>query len=244
MLTTSFRFSKNLRSCAVLGILGMGLATAGHADTTYTWNFATSTHQGDVGAASAVYLDNSGHGISLPVHGYTTTNAPSGTTVNVSTWTTGGTADSNLYNKFTTSLTDPETGLGLTFDGDHEIVPKSFIQIDTTNLKVAKLINPTIMISSIQQNEGYYLWGSNSAGTPGILLNTYINTTGAPGADVHTIPVPGYTTYNFFAVSSTTGNTLIGNSFTATTTPEPGVVALLLGLAGPAGLLIRRRKRK
>lgn len=242
-----------------LVLLGLSMAAAGRADTTYTWNFATATSNGDTGLASAIYLDNS-RTYSLPVHAYTTAN--DGGTRSGNTWTTGSVTDVNykLYNKYNSGasnpLTDTETGLGLTVSsngiqnnndgGQHEIFPYSFVQLDVVALKTANLISPTIMISSIQSNEGYYLWGSNSAGVPGTLLNTYINST---GADTNRIALPSYATYRYFSVSATSGDVLLQNGFSAvkpsaTATPEPGVVALLLGLSLPTGLLIRRRNRR
>ncbi len=240
------------RACrlAILVVLGMGLTAVGRADTTYTWNFATSARHGEVvvgGSSTFSYPDVTGN-LYLPVHGYTTTNGPGSPSVG-GVWTDVGTrGEGNLYNKYTSSLTDPETGLGFTssIDSENEIVTKSFVQLDLLNLELAHLINPTITISSIQPNEGYYLWGSNTAGTPGLLLNTYINSTGATGANMHTVAFPGYPGYRYYSVSAagnSGSNVLISNGFAGTATPEPGGVALLLGLIVPAGLLLRRRSK-
>lgn len=181
---------KRIFFCAALVLFGLGVAIAGRADTTYTWNFATSTRNGDVGFASSIYLDNSG-AVQLPVHGYTTTNDSTQRNGDGS-WQIGGVFDSNLFGKFTSTITDPESGLGFTSSGsDTEIVPKSFIQLDLSGLKAAHLTNPTVTVSSIQQNEGYQLWGSNTAGVPGMQLSIYINSNGTTGADISNSPYAG-----------------------------------------------------
>ena len=56
-----------------------------------------------------------------------------------------------------------ETGVGIESDQDHEINKQSFIQLDLCHLfhYVKECSIPEITIGSIQQNEGFSIYGSN-----------------------------------------------------------------------------------
>jgi hypothetical protein len=85
---------------------------------------------------------------------------------------TGG----NLYYKF--SPGDPnETGLGLANDFDHEINNSSAISLDFSHFfdqtPGAKINSIQFLISSVQQGEGFQLFGVN--GTTQTLLDHFVN---------------------------------------------------------------------
>ena len=222
---------------ASLVLLGASLAGASQA-ATYTWNFANSGNNGSVGSNMSSYFDSS-NSYSLTAYGYDTANASpiSGS------WNTGALTNNNLYNKFS-GVGSSETGLGLASKSDFEIDNNSFIQLDIQNLLNAHLNNLTMTISSIQNTEGFSLWGSNALGTPGTFLTQYTNS-GNPSS-VDNILVPDFGTYRYYSVSASSGNVLIANGLTGSsaTTPEAGSIAGLgsmITLGGLAGL--RRRKR-
>lgn len=174
--------------------LVMGVCLAASCQAQFIWNFDVPT-----GAVTSphTYLDTT-NTYPIPAYGYTTQFA-SPTTANLGdTWTTGTVTPNDLYGK----LSSPdETGLGL--DGitaDHEINEQSFVQLDLMGLFANGLVNLTMTVSSVQEGEGYYLWGSNTLGVPGVLLRQYVNT---GGGDVDTFVVPQYGMYRYISVSAT-----------------------------------------
>ncbi len=222
---------------ATIALIGLTFASASKA-ATFTWNFDTPPNVSE--PSGTVYKDLT-NTYSLTAYGYTTANTP-GTPNLGDTWNTGAKSSKDLYDK-RTSGDISETGLGLDVGGDHEIGVKAFIQLDVSDLKLHNLSNLTMFISSIQQNEGFYLWGSNTQGTAGTLLKSYVNTSGASANETQTFVVPSYSTYRYFSVSADGGDVLIRNGLTASTTPEPGSVALVAGL-GISGVSLLMRKRR
>lgn len=227
-------------------VVGTGLAQA----ATATWTF--SSPNGTV-ATPHTYLDTtSGSSVPITAYGDTTVNGPTTVVVGTSTWGPGGsftndTGTITAHALFGKNGGTGETGLGL--DGllsDNEIEYKSFVQLDVTTVKSDGYTNLAMSIGSIQAGEGYYLWGSNTLGTPGKLLKT---TLGLP--EVQTFDIPDFATYNFFSISATpiqsgysSSDILIVDGLTTAFTPVPipGAVWLLgSGLVGLAGL---RRKLK
>lgn len=83
---------------------------------------------------------------------------------------------SNLYLR-TGHSEEHENGIGFNHDGN-EIDDSHFVQIDLADynrIKNLKCIDPTIKIGSIQLNEGFSIYGSNTLGNMGTLLFNYTN---------------------------------------------------------------------
>ena len=78
---------------------------------------------------------------------------------------------------------------------NNEIDINHFVQIDlgdfirTRNLKCG---DPQMKIGSIQQNEGFKIYGSNTLGTLGVELYNYTNTTGNSDNDSQQFVIPSY----------------------------------------------------
>jgi hypothetical protein len=92
-----------------------------------------------------------------------------------------------------------ENGIGFLRDIDHEVNITGYIQIDLADLirlRTPKCNNPTIKIGSIQQTEGYNIYGSNTLGQIGTLLYTHTNILGLSGADSDEIVIPSFNTSN------------------------------------------------
>lgn len=208
--------------------------------TSATWNL--SNPNGEQGNTKT-YFDTT-NTVSLVARGYVTTSGPVSPALG-QTWGPGG-----LYSFSTGTITRKnlygknegagETGLGLAGLSSNEIQHKSFIQLDMANAKAAGYTNLTMLVGSIQADEGYFLWGSNTVGVPGTLLRTKV---GLPETD--TFSVPQFNTYRYFSVSATpivaggsSSDILIENGLVASV-PTPGAA----GLLALGGLVAVRRRR-
>jgi len=126
------------------------------------------------------------------------------------------------------------SGLGLLgIAYGHEITAKSFVQLNVSDLILHGLTNLMMTVGSVQANEGFYLWGSNSPGIPGELLKVGANP--GSGGSTQSFVVPQYGAYRYFAISAdpntcTSSEVLIRNGLSATV-PEPTAI-LLFGIVG------------
>ena len=191
--------------------------------TTFTWNFNVP---GGAIASPHSYLDLSSS-YTLTAYGYTTQfSSPTAASIG-DLWFAGAVTSNDLYGK--TSSPD-ETGLGLNGPTpDHEIDAHSFVQLDLSDLISNNFTGLILIVSSIQAGEGFYLWGSNMLGVPGVLL--YQGRNPQTGGDVQSIPVPQFGQYTYIAVSGTpivpphtSSDVLIRNGLTAEQPEPPGPI--------------------
>ena len=172
--------------------------------TTITWNFQENGSNVSLGNSSTFV--EMGH--SITAFGFAMPSTPS-----------------SLFAKLTVANPD-ETGLGMVTDvgADHEIDKTHFVQLDS-------MISPPATIgglgvASIQLHEDAGVYGSNTLG----VLGTWLTTMTADGSfDLS----PWASTFRYFGVT-TVGSARLGNvlitSISATTVPDGGTTALLLGL--------------
>lgn len=119
-----------------------------------------------------------------------------------------------------------EIGLGLANGFQNEISGNEFIQLNTNPFNTVPVHTITIGVDSIQDNESYDIWGSDTAGVLGKLVfanQTSPNLTFEPA-------------YQFYSVTAVGGNVLLDGF--SVSTPEPS--SLLLLLAGLALIILVR----
>ena len=225
------------------------LLSATSVAQTFTWNFSSPSGSQPV---SKVYYDTTST-VKITAYGYDTTTGITPSVPLGKTWgpgvgyddPTGTITPKALYGK-----TDGvgETGLGLDkYLADHEVDNTSFLQLDVTDLYAKGIKNFTVGIGSIQKEEGYFVFGSNTLGVPGTLLRTFIGT-GTPA--VNYFAAPDFGTYKYYSVSATpiakgysSSDVLILDGASTAAIPEPTTYA---GLAGTAllGFAFARRAKK
>lgn len=172
-------------------------------------------------------------------------NSPTGNVGSSETYTTNGvsiTARGYNSSNFNVSMYGKndggdESGLGIASSSDHEIDTTHYIQLDLANV-FAQHINPNsivMSIGSVQPGEGWALFGSNSQGNIGSLLQT--GSTNFPSS----FSVVGTAnSYRYLSVQATGGDVLL--STFAVTAPEPATM-VLIG-AGALAAIYRKRAQK
>ncbi len=221
---------------AAVGLLGTLLATAASANTSYTWDLTTPS--GNVGKTHK-YTSNIGN-VFLIASGYSTKTKPSS-----SSWDPNKVKAVDLFAKG--SGIGSESGLGLVNDpsNENEISGNSFIQLNVADLFNYNLKQLSIQIGSIQANEGYAVWGSNTAGTPGTFLEKYTNTNGKNKTDVNSFSAPNFGTYKYYSISATNGNVLLDSGISASPdVPEASSIVGMCGMLTVGGLSLRRRRNR
>ncbi len=234
---------RNFRNLIVMSAVALGSTVAMTAQAkTYSWVFATSGNQGNVGSASHTYFDTT-NTLALKAHGYTAHNTDTGSHVVNGVWNTGSVQDTNLFNKYSGPGATDETGLGLNRTGQNEIGTNNFIQFDVSNLIAGHYTNLNFIVSSIQQGEGYTVWGSNSVGTPGTLLRSFTDNSGSNL--INSFLAPQFGTYNYYSIGASSGNVLVENgvSVDAPAVPEASTSVGFSGLLVIGGLSMVRRRR-
>lgn len=139
-----------------------------------------------------------------------------------------------------------ESGLGLANASQFELYagpngPADFIQLDLRSILSLSATNGQIAVGSLQDGEGFQLFGSNFQGVLGTAI-------GGPftglAYDDKFVAIPSFGTYQFISVVATTGNSL-PTRFAADITPVPEMSALMpiVGLLVAIGAthLLRRR---
>ena len=236
MTTTTNSTSRICTAALGLALLaGAGVSSAQAA--VYTWNFSNPAGAQN---STMTFWDTT-HSFTITAMGFVTTVAQPAVPVLGRTWGSGagfnynaGTITAkNLYGK---NGGVGETGLGLDVGGDFEIDNKSFVQLDVGNLISNGFMSMTAIIESVQVNEGFSLWGSNTAGTPGTLL--YNGGNPSTGGVTQTTAIPSFGTYRYISLSASATDVLLGDGLRAVT-PAPGSLALL----GFGGLVATRRRR-
>jgi hypothetical protein len=137
-----------------------------------------------------------------------------------------------------------EIGLGLANSPHNELnagnPPPNFIQLDLRSILMQGFTNGQIAVSSLQNGEGFQLFGSNFQGVLGTAISGPF--TGL-AFDNQFVAIPAFGTFQFISVVAATGNVL-PSQFMATPIPEMGTVLPIIGLLVAVGstTILRRRR--
>jgi hypothetical protein len=108
-----------------------------------------------------------------------------------------GTAHNLFYKNVTPIGGAVEMGLGLTNTPNNELqVGLHFIQFDFTAALAAGLFNGQISVGSIQPNEAFSIYGSNTLGT----LGAQVGGTFGSSFDNQFVSIPNFGQFNFYSV--------------------------------------------
>lgn len=172
-----------------------------------TLTFSFTNPAGDVGSNTHSYASTPS-GYSITAYGYR-----NGSPVDLFGKTAGG----------------DENGLGLVGTTDFEIGGSAIILLDISQVQGAQSLQ--LSIGSVQQGEGYQIYGENQLNGSKTLLV-------AGAIDNSFFSVPGFSQYNYIAVGAGNGDVLL-DSVRIATAPEPATF-VLVGVALAAVSFIRR----
>jgi hypothetical protein len=98
-----------------------------------------------------------------------------------------------------------ESGLGLVNTPNNEIQPGlHFIQFDFTSMLAAGLLNGQISVGSIQANEAFTIYGSNTLGT----LGTQVGGVYGSSFDNQFVSIPDFGQFHFYSIVATANDVL------------------------------------
>jgi hypothetical protein len=214
--------------CGGLGIVALALASTASA-TLVTWEFNPNNQNGSVGSASRTYNVS---GFSLTAYGFNRVSGPD-------------TAHTLFYKNEAPVGGAGERGLGLVgttanelnINGDGSI--PHYIQFDLTSIIDLGFINGQIAVASLQQGEGFQIYGSNTLGSLGTQLG---GTFTGLSFDGQFVDVPDFGDYNYISIAAASGRVLpFGFRASFNPIPEIGGFSAMIVLAGFVGLLIVSR---
>lgn len=188
--------------------------------------------------------DNLNESVNSPSHDFTV----SGSTITAHGYdnTNGVGSDHVLFFKNDPADTD-EHGLGLVNTLHNELqvgptgVPLHFIQLDLSSILAQGFIHGQLSVGSVQPGELFNLFGSNTLGTLGILLNAVPL---GSAADNQFMDIPDFGTYHFISVVAAALDVL-PVAFQAELAPIPEAANLIpVALVAISAILVEVRRRR
>lgn len=205
--------------CGGLAVLALALASSTSA-TLITWDLNPSNQNGALGSASHTYTVS---GFSITAYGFD----------NV----VGNDTPHELYYKNTDGGFDH--GLGVVGTPHNELQndngsPLQYIQFDLNSILTQGFTNGQIKVSSVDSGEGWTLYGSDTLGTLGTILNSagYDDSTNNQFVDI-----PGFGDFRYYSVVSTIDDVLPFALQAMNPVPEIGGFNTVIVLVGFLGLV-------
>jgi len=124
-----------------------------------------------------------------------------------------------------------ENGLGIASDSDHEINPKTYIQLQVPTSPISTL--HMVFLGSVQPGESAQIYWSSTLGTLGSWIGAV---TGDGSFDISAYNITGY-----IGITAGTGNVLIDGVTATADVPDSGTTVAMLGCALTALGLARRK---
>jgi hypothetical protein len=226
---------KTHRAVTTLGALcAAAFLGASSASAAVVWDLNPNDQNGSVGSSSHVFTSS---GYQITARGYDNKGGVGSAT--------------DLYFKDQQDIGEArESGLGLTNAYQQELFtnggnPADFIQLDLRSILAQGFNSGQISVASVQDGEGFQLFGSNAQGILGTAITGSFNGT---AFDDKFVAIPNFGTYQFISVVATAGNVL-PSMFAANITPIPELSAVmpivgLLTAVGATSMLRRRRNAR
>jgi hypothetical protein len=218
-------------------ICGVGALTSSSClAAVVTWNFNPGNLDQAVGSPSHTYVQS---GFNLTATGYDNdANGANGIDP----------LHQLMYKNEPPSGGATELGLGLVNTNADELnvnadgTPAQYIQLDLRPLLAAGFTNGQFSMASVQNGEGFRIFGSNIQGALGVQLP---GTWSGLAFDNKFVTIPNFGQYQFVSLAALTGRVL-AVAFQAEITPVPEMNALfpIVGLIAAVGStqLLRRRR--
>jgi hypothetical protein len=208
--------------CALLFLVVIASARA-----TIVWDLNPGDQNAPVGGSSHTFTNS---GFSITAYGF---DNHSGI----------GTAHDLFYKNIPEIGGATETGLGLVNTTSNELqAGLHFIQFDFTAALAAGMFNGQLSVGSIQANESFTIYGSNTLGT----LGTQVSGVFGSSFDNQFVAIPGFGAFNYYSVLAMSDDVLpVAVRADLPAVPEMNAlipVMALLGLVVGANVWRQRRR--
>ena len=183
------------RSAAIIvaSVFSVGLATSALAAVVWEMNPVPRQH-GPAGSTSITYTSS---GFSITAYGFDNNGGI-------------GTPRELFYKDRPPVGGAVEFGLGLNNVPHNEINANAlnFIQFDFTAMLAAGMFNGEISVTSLQDNEAFAIYGSNTLGTLGTQVSGPFE---GLSFDNQFVAIPNFGQFSYYSIIATEGNVLVGS---------------------------------
>lgn len=220
---------KSLRALSLASLL-----VAASAQAAVVWQFNPSNTNAPAGTSS---LELTSGGSQLRITGYDN----NGSTPS---------AQHELYFKSEPQFNGAvERGIGLVNTPSNEFnagntpgTPVNYLQLDLRAILAEGYTNGQIQVASLQNGEGFQLFGSNVAGTLGTAIGSAF--TGLAFDDKF-VAIPSFGAFQFISIGAATGNVLpVAFMADMTVVPEVGALLPIVALLAVVGTTTYFRRRR
>ena len=179
------------RSCQIAGALCalVFVTVAAAAQASVVWDLNPTDANAPVGGSSHTYTSS---GFSITAYGFDNNSGI-------------GTAHDLFYKNVSPIGGATETGLGLVNTPNNELqTGLQFIQFDFTAALAAGMFNGQLSVGSIQANESFTIFGSNTLGTLGVQVSGIFGSS----FDNQFVSIPNFGQFNYYSVMAMSDDVL------------------------------------